>query len=1194
MKQLSARISSVLLVLALLLATSAPALAAFAVEPSLVTLDKTAATVYLHNGEARSVRLTATIQPSDFDGSVVWTVPEGSKIAITSSDKTGASVSAAAGAAAGDSGKVTVTATTGSVSKSAACTVTIKNDVVKSKTFGPFTVEAGKTVQALPSVVWESGVTDGAASGYYVDDPSIAKVDSKGNVTGLTTGSTKLHATVGGEALVAVLNVSGVEGITLNRSSLSMSVGDSAVTLTATVKPAGLNYTPVFTSSNASVAAVSSDGKVTAKGVGMAMITAKITDSSGTEYSATCTVSVTSLSGDVSVTTNANADLSFKTIYTEISSRYKKLGGSGNPTIAFSSVGSATIGTLYETSAKTKKVDSGYYGSLSLLENMCFVPAAAGRYVITYTVASSKLAGTITIEVTNAAKNIQIGLPSDAEYLLSEISSSGETGVRLISDAIGAYGSIRFGTISSASGAGTLYVTRSGSAVYSGTVVNAADVGNLYFSAGRNASYQIAYTAYSGANASGSVVASGTLTLGASVDPLNVTVSLDGVSAYTFSSSTRRSSSAVVLLRAAINADAGSAGWAYVKFNDTPGVNNCGGTLYTDSSAAYVVNANTYVASEDIGNLYFVPTQSGAFEIGYSVYADAVGASQLTSGKLHIVASNLAANSAAIYLSAAPGDTLVLRDKDFEEWYVEQRTGSYHLEYVVFNSAERSYGTLYDSGSRLVYGGAYTYYTESYYSNKSSNARYLHSVSFAAPSYAGYQEISFTAFGRSGVNGGIVPVSGVLRIYIIAGSVPDISYSFGNIATVMLKESDFAAAYRSAMAVSAASPSFYIQLMGIPDAGTLYYGYNTSTGRGTALTSSNVDLYPFYVNGGNGTEAVSKLAYVPANRGTGTYTVRYIAFSADGEPLYAGTITFKHNTETASVNVTDGYTFRLADLGADESVLYVVFDQPTLGKLYLNYVNGRGTLMPTGTRLYTANAANGAYPVTALTYIPRSDLTGSITLNYTAYTAARSYTGQLTLKTEKKTASAAFSDIPSDVASWAANAIDFASKWGLVNGTDAGAKKFSPSDTMRRCDLVLILYRNAGSPAVSGTLPYTDVPADAYYRNSALWAANNGIVSGVVTGQNYSPTGAITRQDFTRILYNYAAATSGSLSGSTSLGSFPDADQIASYAKDAMAWAVGRGYINGTTDLSGKIILDPQGKATRAQIATLLHRYLTL
>ncbi len=1201
MKQLHARVSSILLVLALLCSLCVPALAANSVAPSLVTLDKTAATVYLHGGTPLPVRLTSTVQPADFDGTVTWNVPDGSKIVIASTDSTGASVSAAADAVAGESAPVTVTATTGSVSKSAVCTVTVKNDVIKSKTFGPFTVEVGKTTHATPSVVWESGVTDSVAAGYYVDNPAIAEVDSQGNVTAHAKGSTKIHTTVGGETLTANLQVVGIEGISLDRNSLSMSVGDAPVALVATVRPAGLNYTPTFTTSDASVASVSADGKVTALRSGAATIIAKVADSSGTEYTASCTVSVAAVTGDVTDTASAGTDLSLKKIYTEIADRYAKAGGSGNPTIAFNSVGSSSVGTLYTTSAKTVAVDSSYYGSLSLVESMVFAPATSGRYIVTYTVSSSGraavLTGTITIEVQNAVKNIQIGLGSATEYLFSDVSSGGSTGVSILTDALGAYGSLRFGSITSGSNAGTLYtgMNNGSSVVRSGTVVNSGDAAQLYYVSSRSSAFQIEYSAYSGANATGVLIATGVLTIGTGSDSLNLTVTLDSVDAYRFDHSTRRSSdSADTLLHNAIDANVGSSAWKYIKFDNAASVNTCNGTLYTDSTRVYAVNANTFVASADIDDLYFVPSQSGTFEIGYSVYGSDLSAASLASGKLRIVASNLTSETAALYFSLTPNGSLVFQDSDFETWFIEQHSSRYHLEYVQFNNISRNFGSLYVGGSRLSTGNGYNFYVAGYYDSRNSNARYLADVSFTAPSYAGYQEISFTCYGRNGSNGGLLASHGTLRIYVTANAVPEITYTFGRAGgALMLQESDFANAYRTATASTATSPAFYIQLMELPDYGTLYSNYNEATGRGTELTSSTVDLYPFYVNGTAGTDAVSRLAYVPASRGTGSYSIRYIAFSADGNELYAGKVTFRYSETVSTITVTDGYTFRAEDVcgnASASSVLYVVFDQPLLGKLYLNYSNGRGTPMPNSTKLYvSATVPSGGYPITALTYIPRSDMDGSMPLGFTVYTSYRSYADEMTLKVEKKSASATFSDITAaNVGTWAANAVDFASKWGLVNGTGNGL--FSPNDTMRRCDLVLILYRNAGSPTVTGTMPYTDVPADAYYRNSAIWAANTGIMTGVVTGNTYNPSGAITRQDFTRILYNYTAAMGGTLSGSANLSVYTDAGKIASYAKDAMAWAVSRGYINGTSATT----LSPADKATRAQIATLLHRYLTL
>lgn len=1200
MKQLSSRLLSVSLALIMLCTMVTPALAVNEVAPTRITLDKTAATVYLHGGTPIPVRLTAIVQPSDFNGTVEWSVPAESKLLVRQTDSTGATISAAADTRAGASGVVTVTAKTTSKTLTATCTVSVATDSIKSKSFGPFTVEVGRESSGQPDVVWLSGATDNAATSYYVDDPSIAEVSSQGMLTGVAKGSTTIHATFGGESLSAKVNVVGMEGISLNRNSLNMSVGDEPVALSATIRPEGLDYKPVFTTSNASVASVSADGKVTALRSGAATITARVTDSSGAEYTDTCTVSVAAVTGDITENASVGTDLSLKDAYTAIADRYSKSGGSGNPTIAFNSVGNSAVGTLYTTSAKTAAVDSTYYGSLSLLENMVFAPASTGRYIATYTISNSGqtaiLTGTITIEVKGATKNIHIGIGSASEYQFSETASGSSTGAEIISAALGTYGSLRFGSVISGSSAGTLYTdSSSGSAVVrSGTTVNRGNVPQLYYVINRDASYQIEYSAYSGTNASGALLSTGTLTLGTGSDSLSITINPDGMEPYRFGSSTRGGAgSADSQLRSAINANVSSSTWKYIKFDSAPSANTCDGTLYTDSTRSYAVNANTYVAASDIDDLYFVPTQSGVYEIGYSVCGEDLNAAPLVSGRLRIVVSSLSSDTAALYYTLTPRDTLEFQDSDFEAWYVDQRSSGYHLEYVQFNSVVRSFGTLYHSNSRLTTGGSYSYYTADYYNAKTTNARRLSDVSYVAPSTTGYQEITFTCYGRSGSNGSVRSNSGTLRIFVTSGSVPDISYVFGGSASaLLLQKDDFEGVYRSAMAVNTASPAFYIQLLELPDAGTLYSNYNDSTGRGTTLTSSTVSLYPFYVNGSSALDSVEDLAYVPSSRGIGTYSIRYAAFSRDGNALYVGTVTFRYSAEVSTVNVTDGYTFRAEDVCGNISasgVRYVIFDQPLLGKLYLNYANGRGTALPANTKLYVSSASNGSYPVSALTYVPRSDMEGEISQGFTVYTASRSYSDKLTLKIDKKTASARFKDVtPTTGGTWAASAIDFAAKWGLVNGMDTGI--FAPGNTMRRCDLVLILYRNAGMPTVYGTLPYTDVPANAYYRDSALWAANNGILAGVVTGTTYNPDAAVTRQEFARVLYNYTAAMGGSLTGSASLSGYSDAGQIAAYARDAMAWAVSKGYINGTSPTT----LSPGDKANRAQIATLLHRYLTL
>ena len=152
---------------------------------------------------------------------------------------------------------------------------------------------------------------------------------------------------------------------------------------------------------------------------------------------------------------------------------------------------------------------------------------------------------------------------------------------------------------------------------------------------------------------------------------------------------------------------------------------------------------------------------------------------------------------------------------------------------------------------------------------------------------------------------------------------------------------------------------------------------------------------------------------------------------------------------------------------------------------------------------------------------------------------------------------------------------------GLMNGT--GETEFSPSLSATRGMIVTILYRLAGSPAVTAASGFTDVAPGAYYADAVAWAAANGIVNGY-GNDTFGPNDNVTREQFAAILWRYAdsPAASGTLDG------FTDAGQISNYAVDAMHWAVEQGVVNG----KGNGVLDPKGSAVRAEAAAMLMRYL--
>ena len=170
---------------------------------------------------------------------------------------------------------------------------------------------------------------------------------------------------------------------------------------------------------------------------------------------------------------------------------------------------------------------------------------------------------------------------------------------------------------------------------------------------------------------------------------------------------------------------------------------------------------------------------------------------------------------------------------------------------------------------------------------------------------------------------------------------------------------------------------------------------------------------------------------------------------------------------------------------------------------------------------------------------------------------------------------------------WYYDAVQFVVKAGLFNGTSTYT--FSPNGTMTRAMMVTVLWRLAGQPTAEGENPFTDVAADAYYHDAVLWAYALGVVKGV-SEDSFSPDGKITREQMAAMLYRYTLTTGVEMGQSAALDTFPDADEVSSWAQESLGWAVGAGLINGIQQLDGSH-LSPGGNATRAQVATILMRY---
>ncbi len=198
-----------------------------------------------------------------------------------------------------------------------------------------------------------------------------------------------------------------------------------------------------------------------------------------------------------------------------------------------------------------------------------------------------------------------------------------------------------------------------------------------------------------------------------------------------------------------------------------------------------------------------------------------------------------------------------------------------------------------------------------------------------------------------------------------------------------------------------------------------------------------------------------------------------------------------------------------------------------------------------------------------------------------------------------------FGDI--NMNSWYAPAVEYVIVKGIMNGMGTG---FEPNTNMSRAMVVTVLYRYTTDPVNGKTqVTFTDVPAGQWYTEAVEWAASNEIVNGKGNSK-FDPNGNVTRQEFAAILYRYADNINDEYMGfgKSTVASFADKSDIDSWAVAPVKWAFATAedmntqgyvaydktqYINGKGTKNGKPLMAPKANATRAEVATMLYRYMT-
>lgn len=513
---------------------------------------------------------------------------------------------------------------------------------------------------------------------------------------------------------------------------------------------------------------------------------------------------------------------------------------------------------------------------------------------------------------------------------------------------------------------------------------------------------------------------------------------------------------------------------------------------------------------------------------------------------------------------------------------VKAATYNTEFDYVMFTAP--SNGTLYESISsktKITTGDKCFY-------NPGKNDYALDGIYFVPAANAKEPSVSYVAYNTFG---GVVAAGTV----VISGSAGDIVYETSSNQSVKFDEADFQKFFATVFKRGTLSyVNFDVKYDNNLNTRTHGYLYESSD-RNADYVRENRD----YVYDATSRQYDLDTIVFTAGTRTSKYTVT-IPFTAYGteynstKAVYVnGYVTISVNDGKATTIYSVGTSFKgdlykamIPDNYTEREVkgFYVEFGTVTGGKLYYDYKTIASAKEVSSKTVFFFDAGRNELDLSDVYFVPEAGAT-TAKVTYTVYNnKTKVDTGSLTFTVIQQTKSNYFSDVTeSNTGKWSANSIDFMSANELVTGT--AAKTFSPNQTMTRAMLVTILYRVADKPSVKNVSnPFTDVKAGTYYYDAVLWAYKNNIVTGT-SNTTFNPNGAVTREQIAAILYRYA----GSPRVNASLKGYSDQNKVSTYATTAMEWAVKNGIITGKSATT----LDPTGKGTRAEVAVMLHRYLT-
>ena len=614
-----------------------------------------------------------------------------------------------------------------------------------------------------------------------------------------------------------------------------------------------------------------------------------------------------------------------------------------------------------------------------------------------------------------------------------------------------------------------------------------------------------------------------------------------------------------------------------IYFEEVPSKSE-GDLYYYDGNKEYDVEVDEEIRWKNFDTLLFVPDEDCDDTVSINFELETY--EEYIRGTLEIeVYADSSSSSGDVTYETDVNDEVYLDVDDFDDYVYDSTRSGDEVDYIYFTSLpSSSKGTLYYDGTRS---------SDEVGKNDDFDHDEIDDLLFIPDDdYEGSVTIPFKGEADSGES-----ISGDLVINVGIGGdaevVVKLNASTGN--PITFDADDFNDAV---MDETGYNLNYVVFDYASGRGGYLYFDYD-------GASEDEVDDARYYRSS---SPSLNDVTFVPGSAAGSTTRIPFKAYTTNNKTVNGEVeITYVTLSSPSVVSYTSNglaVTFRSSDFAAacaargGSSLVSVTFPSASVtgGQLYYGFetpTNYQRGILSTVSYSY---GSSGLYRLDEVTFLPKAEYTGSVVIPYVGTDAAGiTYNGNIQIMVTPPSTTTRFNDMGSY--GWAVPGVEFLAAYGITTGTGTGTT-YSPAGTLTRGDYILMLVRTFGftaDGAASGN--FSDVKADAYYADALAVARALGIATADANG-NFRPGDPVTRQDSMVFLYRAMQKANRTIPSAydSYLTRFPDGASVATDARPAMAAMAQAGVIKG--DQAGN--LNPTGTLTRAEMAVILHRALTL